>query len=113
MSLDSLSQAVAKLRKKKGFYTPTAVTGFVGGKHRTRNAELMLAKLMLVATEVSEAAEACRDENVEKFSAELANIIICVLDISASCGIDIGAYVRIAFSEWLTRPTMHGRKIRL
>lgn len=113
MALEDLAKAVADMRKRKGFYTPPSISGRVHAKHVVRNSEMMLAKLMLVTTEVAEAAEACRDENMKQFGEELADIIIRVLDITASCEIDIGVHVRKKLAAWILRPSLHGRKIRL
>ena len=79
--LDSLAGEIMEIRTTKGFKTPAGIEGEAG--------EMMLAKLMLVATEVSEAAETVRNNDVVNFEEELADIIIRVLDLSATCGLSM------------------------
>ena len=57
--------------------------GFITSK------ENMLEKLMLVVTEVAEAVEDVRHENWSHFGEELADVVIRVLDLSATLGIDL------------------------
>lgn len=62
---------ISEFVKSKGFHTPCNID----------DAEGMLAKLMLVVTEVSEAAEAVRKGDHENFCEELADAMIRLLDI--------------------------------
>lgn len=73
----------------------------------------MLGKLMLVTTEVAEAAEATRKGDRENFEEELADIIIRVLDICGTMGIDIELSVaeKMAINE--NRPRLHGKQSTL
>ncbi len=93
--LNSLAQEVARWREEKGFVT---------------NWEGMLAKLMLVVTEVAEAAEAVREENREGFAEEVADTFIRLLDICGSIGLDIEGEIRRKMEVNKGRPYRHGKK---
>lgn len=104
-SLDEVAGLSASIRESKGFHTPGSITGADG--------EAMLGKLMLVTTEVAEAAEAVRNEDIENFREELADIIIRTVDLAHSCGISIGRAVDEKMKRNATRAHRHGRKSRL
>ncbi len=93
--LNGLAQEIAQWREGKGFVT---------------NWEGMLAKLMLVVTEVSEAAEAVREDDREKFAEEIADTFIRLLDICGSMGIDIEAEIERKMEVNRGRPYRHGKK---
>ncbi|KKN37005.1 hypothetical protein LCGC14_0767650 [marine sediment metagenome] len=69
----------------------------------------MLEKLMLVVTEVSEAAEAHRKADFENFTEEIADTFIRLMDITASLGINIEKAIldKMAINEG--RPHLHGK----
>jgi len=85
--MNKLGDDIKQTRIEKGFYTPTGILPdiFVEVSY----GDIMLGKLMLVVTEVGEAAEAVRHNNFDNFKEELADAIIRLLDIARSCGIDI------------------------
>jgi len=93
--LNSLAQEIARWREEKGFVT---------------NWEGMLAKLMLVVTEVSEAAEAVREDSREKFAEEIADTFIRLLDICGSIGLDIERGINQKMEMNRGRPYRHGKK---
>ena len=72
--LNDVAHSVAEWRERKGFVT---------GK------ENMLAKLMLVVTEISEAAEEVRKGNWNDFQLEMADVFIRCLDICGSLDLRI------------------------
>jgi NTP pyrophosphatase (non-canonical NTP hydrolase) len=67
------------------------------------------AKLMLVVSEVVEAMEADRKNDMENMGEELADIIIRVADLAGRLGIDLDVEIekKMAFNR--TRPKMHGK----
>jgi NTP pyrophosphatase (non-canonical NTP hydrolase) len=80
-----------------------------------------LAKLALIHSEVSEAAEAVRIGDIaprrgehgkpEGMAAELADVIIRVLDLAEALGLDMGAAVEEKHEHNTTRPRRHGGKL--
>lgn len=100
-NLNELAKDIAKWRKSKGFYTPDTI----------HEVEATLAKLMLVVTEVTEAAEAVRHGDHENFIEELADIIIRLLDITGTMHIDIEAAITTKMIVNRQRPYKHGKRI--
>ena len=105
-SLNDWAQEIATWREEKGFHTPSNIASVTG-------AEAMLGKLMLVVSEVSEAAEAVRDRDFNHFIEELADTFIRLLDIVGTVGIDINTAIADKMAVNHQRATRHGRKIRL
>jgi NTP pyrophosphatase (non-canonical NTP hydrolase) len=103
--LNDLAVEVREIRESKGFITPDSIYGASG--------EQMLGKLMLVVTEVAEAAEAVRHGDGANFAEELADVIIRVLDICAAVGIDIDAVIQEKMEANRKRPAKHGKKSNL
>lgn len=96
--LDVISEHVTEWRIGKGFTTPTEP-----------NSE-MLGKLMLVVSEVSEAAEACRDGDEENFIEEIADTFIRLFDICGTVGFSIEDAIIEKMIKNEGRPHKHGRK---
>lgn len=69
----------------------------------------MLGKLMLAVTELSEAAEAVRHNDVPNFREELADTFIRLMDITAACGIDIEHEIESKMDKNWERPIKHGK----
>lgn len=94
--LNEWAAAISQWRERKGFIT-------------TR--ENMLEKLMLVVTEIAEAAEDVRHQRWEHFGEEIADTMIRLLDIAGTLGIDIEAEIarKMAINEG--RPWRHGTQV--
>lgn len=73
----------------------------------------MLGKLMLVVTEVSEASEAVRNDDVENFREEIADSIIRLLDIASTTGMDIHYEIEKKMEINKQREYKHGKKTSL
>lgn len=77
------------------------------------NVNVGLMKLMLITTEVAEAAEVLRDDNdhnwEEHLEEELADIIIRVLDLAEAYQLNIDNGVRQKMHKNQARPMMHGK----
>lgn len=71
---------------------------------------LPMEKLMLITTEVAEAAEALRKGDSANFAEELADIIIRTLDLAAHFGINIEQEMVNKMLVNEQRPKMHGKK---
>lgn len=96
--MNGIAHAVRSWRVEKGFVTP-----------HEPNSE-MLGKLMLVVTEVAEAAEACRDSDWDNFEEEIADTFIRLLDIVGTVGIDIEVAIALKMIKNEGRPHKHGRE---
>jgi len=92
--LTEWAKDIADWRQRKGFETSW---------------ENMMVKLMLVVTEVSEAAEAYRKPDRQNFDEEIADTLIRLLDICGSIGIDIEKELSDKMAVNETRPTKHGK----
>jgi len=94
LDLNSYSKYVCAVRQGKGF-----VTGWGN----------MLEKLCLVHSEVSEAAEAYRDNNKIQFQEEIADTIIRLMDICGTLDIDIETEIENKMAKNEKRPFQHGK----
>jgi NTP pyrophosphatase (non-canonical NTP hydrolase) len=75
--------------------------------------DALLGKLMLVATEVAEMAEAVRHEDEANFKEEMADTFIRLLDMCGTMGIDIKQEIKKKMEINESRPIRHGKKTRL
>ncbi len=105
LSLDINKLAIQALTTatENGFYTPDNIDENSGNG--------MMEKLMLVVTEVAEAAEAVRVGDFENFQEEIADTIIRLLDICGACGIDIHSMIAIKMAINEKREKLHGKKM--
>lgn len=104
--IDSLAKCIGVWRRGKGFLTPTSIDNSL-------SANDMLGKLMLVVSEVSEAAEAVRSADIENFAEELADTVIRIMDITDACGISLAKSIAYKMEKNEGRPHLHGRKTTL
>ena len=100
--MNELAKYIKEWRERKGFSTPSDIVG-------EEQASAMLAKLMLVVTEVAEAAEAVRHNDRHNFEEEMADTIIRILDIVGTCDIDIDSVVAHKMAVNERRPEKHGK----
>ena len=70
----------------------------------------VLAKLMLVCTEVSEAAEAVRNGDQTNYAEELADIVIRVFHMANSHGVNLEQEIVNKIEKNRERPMYHGGK---
>ncbi len=66
--------------------------------------------LLRIHSEVSEASEAARDENMEELAEEMADIFIRLANACEVMGIDLEAEVAKKHRRNLLRQKLHGRK---
>lgn len=100
--LNALSQLIHEDNKAKGFWD---------------NPRTDIHCLMLIVTELSEAAEATRmcypqSDKIPKyglFEEELADAIIRILDLAGAHNVDIGGAVIEKLKYNRTRPRLHGK----
>jgi len=98
-----LTKEITKWRISKGFLTP----------HFYGNKDLLLGKLMLVITEISEIAEAVRENNFDNFREELADACIRLFDIAGASGVDVEKEIKKKMKVNSERPFLHGKVTRL
>lgn len=105
-SINEIAYIIGQWRRSKGFKTPVSM-----GTERERDD--LLGKLMLVVTEVAEAAEAVRHDDAANFREEIADTIIRLLDISEAQGIDVYHEIRTKMETNAKRPPLHGKATSL
>jgi NTP pyrophosphatase (non-canonical NTP hydrolase) len=86
--LNQIGKEIREWREDRGFFTPHSIDTKERRNHVT-DGDAMLGKLMLVTSEVAHAAEAVRKGNLRNFKEEIADTMICLLDICGTVGIDI------------------------
>lgn len=91
--------AIANWRQDKGFSTPS----------RIEETTLINEKLMLVVTEVAEACEAVRHQNMENFREEIADTFIRLMDLVGTMEIDITQDITKKMFANEERPYKHGK----
>ncbi len=96
MDMNKLAKEIATWREKKGFITTW---------------DNMLEKLMLVVTEVSEAAQCFRNDDRKGFNEEIADIFIRLFDICGTLDIDIKKEIEKKMEKNKKRPYRHGKKM--
>ncbi len=110
--LNKLAKEIANWRVSRGFHTPYTISPDVFVPNIT-SGNVMLGRLMLVVTEISEAAEAVRSNDTENFKEELADTFIRLLDICGTMGIDIENEIAKKMGHNRNRPVKHGRQTTL
>ena len=66
--------------------------------------------LLRIHSEVSEASEAARDENMKELAEEMADIFIRLANACEVMGIDLEEEVKKKQTKNIERPKLHGRK---
>jgi NTP pyrophosphatase (non-canonical NTP hydrolase) len=105
-SINGWCRIISSWRKSKGFVTPASLTTV------TRRNQ-MLGKLMLVVSEVAEAAESVRHNEPDSFREEIADVLIRLFDICGTMEIDIGKEIERKMKINKTRPIRHGKHCSL
>lgn len=100
--LNTLAYNITQWRASKEFACPCDID-------TVENRDAMLGKLMLVVTEVSEAAEAVRHNDPTNFKEEIADTFIRLLDIVGIMGIDIAQEINDKMLINETRPIKHDK----
>lgn len=104
--IQELSRIIYENAKAKGFheYTPAFGNGGQDVRH-------ILSWLMLITTEVAEAAEAARKGDLKNFSEELADVCIRVFDSAYVLGINLEAEILAKVEKNAAREYKHGGKL--
>lgn len=108
--LNGLAKSIHHWVREKGFW-PALSDGWVNRSIEGDfpDVNLILAKLMLVTTEVAETAEAVRKGNFSNYQEEIADTIIRLLDLAAATGVDVDGWVEAKMLINEGRPFMHGK----
>lgn len=112
-TMDDLSKDARNTADDKGFYTPSSISTKDEPKTKLTEADVMLGKLALVHSEVSEAVEAVRNGDVVNFKQEIADIFIRLFDICGAMGINIQELIEAKMEVNKMRPPLHGHKSNL
>lgn len=107
VSIDSLCQQAMLNAMTKGFHEYHPSFGIAG-----RDARHILSWLMLICTEVAEAAEEVRKgESREKFTEELADVCIRTFDVAGMLGLNLEQAILDKLEKNKLRPRLHGGKL--
>lgn len=107
VNVDELCELATRTAWDKGFHVFTPTFGVAGV-----DAQRLLALLMLVTTEVAEAAEEVRrGTSEEKFTEELADVCIRVFDLAGLLNLKLHATILEKMHTNLARPIRHGGKL--
>ncbi len=106
MTIKDWCDYIVSWRRDKGFFTPETIRGGT-------NADLMLGKLMLVVSEIGEASEAVRKNDIGNFKEELADATIRIFDICGTMGIDLESDINFKMRINEKRPMRHGKQTNL
>lgn len=100
--MNRLSEDVLAWAKRKGFSHPYGYDDTV----------MLLSRLALVHSEVSEMVEAARkpEVDVDNFREEMADTFIRLFHLCGALGIDIEAEIAKKMEVNETRPHMHGKR---
>lgn len=98
-SLNELAKEIQRINESKGFTCPKTI------KEHTHT----LGKLMLVVSEIGEAAEAVRIGDFENFKEEIADTIIRLLHITSVMNINIDKEIRKKLRINKQRKVLHGK----
>ena len=102
LKISDYANEIMSWRMGHGFRTPNALD-------TEENRHDMLGKLMLVVSEVSEASEAVRQNDLPNFKEEIADAFIRLMDITAAMGIDIESEIRAKMTFNEKRPFKNGK----
>ena len=102
-TLNELAEEIREINRRNGWNVTEA------GDWR-KTPYKVPAILALIHSEVSEALEAFRANNLDNFGEELADVLIRVLDCAPGLGIDIEGAVRAKLAYNKTRGHRHGGK---
>ena len=112
-----------ELAKEKGWWDPVDLVVLDrAAKYGPEDdaAELVLAKIALIHSELSEAVEAAREGEFEMYTqggkpegvaAELADAVIRIYDLAGALGVNLDDVIIRKHSYNATRPHRHGGKL--
>ena len=106
MKLAEIQRMAHANARAKGFHETTPRFG-----HPGQDVRHIMSWLMLIVTELAEAAEAVRVGDRANFGEECADTLIRLADVCEALGIDLEAEVIKKMARNAARPPMHGGKL--
>ena len=100
MKINKLSEIAHKVAREKGFYD----------KYDDENKRSITEFLMLIVTELSEACEADRNSDFDKFKEEIADTYIRLGDMCGYLDIDVESEILKKVKINKNREYKHGKK---
>lgn len=98
---------------KQGFYT-NAVCHKLDedpGRDCIHQSGNIFSQLMLIVSELGEAAKALRKEDLKNFREEIADTVIRLFDLAGACGMDLEREIATKMSRNFSRPYRHEEEI--
>lgn len=106
-TINELCQEAWETAEEKGFHEFIPRFGFGG-----RDGRHFLSLLMLITTEVSEAAEEVRKgTDLQHFTEELADVCIRTFDLAWMAGVDLEGAIYNKMDQNASRPRKHGKLV--
>lgn len=105
-NFDTLGWQIDAWRKSKGFHTPTSMD-------TEEERDALLGKLMLIVTEIAEAAEAVRHKDMLNFKEEMADTAIRLLDLCTAMDFSLMEEIHKKMDKNAERPHKHGKETSL
>lgn len=116
MSLNEMARRAHQTSVKHEFYEmpngdPVTKEQIFTRTYQHKSGPYLVGLLALIGTEVSEAIEAERKQDLDNLAEELADIILRVGDLAAFVHIDLDKVVREKMAANDARPVRHGGKL--
>ena len=112
--ISSWVEMIHEWAHKQGFYTNTVCHKPGGDPEHVciyhfciHNSGNILSQLMLIVSELGEAAEALRKEDLKNFREEIADTVIRLFDLAGACGMDLEEEISKKMSKNFSRPYRH------
>lgn len=113
MKINEMVDVAHNNAKAKGFWMDWQYIGNWGlSEHEISELEsnIIATRLALVHSEVSEALEALRVEDMKNFAEELADVVIRVADLAGGLNIDLEGEIEWKMEKNKAREYMHGKR---
>lgn len=105
-NIDHIAHYIKGWRIEKGFTTPSTL-------NTLKERDQMLGKLALVHSEISEAVEAVRKNDLDNFKEEIADTIIRLLDITGTMEFSVAQEIADKMAVNENRSLKHNTKTSL
>lgn len=115
MEIKELVKEAYKNASEKGFWEDFDIISKLGGTKDFKDAViaenlLISTRLMLIVSELGEAQESLRKNNLSNFQEELADVAIRLADLCGGLDIDLEAEIIKKMEKNKVRPYKHGKQ---